>query len=129
MQALIFALRRLAADQVLAVIAARDDAVADLPESLSRMISGHRGTVLRLRGLDEDDLRDLALEMGIDGIGAGAARRLLYGTQGNPLYARALLEEFPPAEWGPDDQLLPPPLSFRRRVRDRYASAAPQPGD
>ena len=63
--------------------------------------------------------------MGIDGIGAAAARRLRYGTQGNPLHARALLEEFPPREWGSDDQLLPSPRSFRRLVQDRYASCAP----
>ena len=124
LQALIFALRRLAADQVLTLIAVRDDSVTDLPESLGRLISGQRGTVLRLRGLDEEDLRDLAVEMGIDGIGAVAARRLRYGTQGNPLHARALLEEFPPSEWGNEDQLLPSPRSFRRLVQDRYATCA-----
>ena len=124
LQALIFALRRLAADQVLAIIAARDDSISDLPESLGRLISGQRGTVLRLRGLDEQDLRDLATEMGIDGIGTVAARRLRYGTQGNPLHARALLEEFPPSEWGDEDRLLPSPRSFRRLVQDRYAACA-----
>jgi len=124
MQAVIFALRRLAADQVLTIVAVRDDSIADLPESLGRLVSGHRGTVLRLRGLDEEDLRDLAAAMGIEGIGSGAARRLRYGTQGNPLHARALLEEFPPAQWGRDDQLLPSPRSFRRLVQDRYESCS-----
>ena len=94
-------MRRLAADQVLTIVAVRDDSIADLPESLGRLVSGHRGTVLRLRGLDEEDLRDLAAAMGIEGIGSGAARRLRYGTQGNPLHARALLEEFPPVAMGP----------------------------
>ena len=131
LQALIFALRRLAADQVMTVIAVREDSVPDMPDSLRRLVSGQRGTVLRLRGLDEQDLRDLAVAMGIDGIGASAARRLRYGTQGNPLHARALLEEFPTAAqwrsapWGADDQLLPSPLSFRRLVQERYASSAP----
>src|SRR6478609_4363036 len=131
LQALIFALRRFAADQVLTVIAVRDDSVPDMPDSLRRLVSGQRGTILRLRGLDEQDLRDLAVAMGIDGIGASAARRLRYGTQGNPLHARALLEEFPTAAqwrsapWGADDQLLPSPLSFRRLVQDRYASSGP----
>ncbi len=124
LQALIFALRRLAADQVLTLIAVRDDSITDLPESLGRLINGQRGTVLRLRGLDEEDLRDLAAELGIEGIGTVAARRLRYGTQGNPLHARALLEEFPPSEWGNEDQLLPSPRSFRRLVQDRYASCA-----
>ena len=53
-----------------------------------------------------------------------AARRLRYGTQGNPLHARALLEEFPPSGWGPDDRPLPSPLSFRRLVQDRYSACA-----
>ena len=136
LQALIFALRRLAADQVLTIIAAREESVADLPDSLRRLVTGQRGTVLRLRGLDEQDLRDLAAAMGVERIGASAARRLRYGTQGNPLHARALLEEFPvaaqwgsapwsSAQWGADDQLLPSPLSFRRLVQERYATSAP----
>jgi DNA-binding CsgD family transcriptional regulator len=151
LQALIFALRRLTADQVLTIIAAREESVADLPDSLRRLVTGQRGTVLRLRGLDEQDLRDLAAAMGIERIGASAARRLRYGTQGNPLHARALLEEFPvaspwgsaqgnsaqgdsaqgnstqwsSAQWGADDQLLPSPLSFRRLVQERYTTSAP----
>ena len=124
LQALIFALRRLTADPVLVIIAVRDDRLTDLPESLARLISGETGTVLRLRGLDEEDLRDLAAAMGIEGIGSTAARRLRYGTQGNPLHARALLEEFPPSGWGPDDRPLPSPLSFRRLVQDRYSACA-----
>jgi DNA-binding CsgD family transcriptional regulator len=124
LQALIFALRRLAADQVLAIIAVRDDDAPVLPESLGRVISGHRGTVLRLRGLDEQDLRDLAAKLGMQDIGVAAARRLRYGTQGNPLHARALLEEFPPSEWGGQERLLPSPRSFRWLVHDRYASCA-----
>ena len=99
LQALIFALRRLVADRVLAIIAVRDDRATDLPDSLGRLIRKQTGTVLRLRGLDEEDLLELAAAMGIDGVSAGAARRLRYGTQGNPLHARALLEEFPPSEW------------------------------
>ena len=124
LQALIFALRRLVADRVLAIIAVRDDRAPDLPDSLGRLIRKQTGTVLRLRGLDEEDLLELAAAMGIDGVSAGAARRLRYGTQGNPLHARALLEEFPPSEWGSDEELLPSPRSFRRLVQDRYQSCA-----
>ncbi len=124
LQALIFALRRLVADRILAIIAVRDDQAPDLPESLGRLIRKQTGTELRLRGLDEEDLVELAAAMGIDGVSPVAARRLRYGTQGNPLHARALLEEFPPSRWGSDDDLLPPPLSFRRLVQDRYESCA-----
>ena len=125
LQALIFALRRLTADQVLMIIAVRDDrASRTCRTACAGWSAGQRGTVLRLRGLDEQDLRDLAAAMGIEGIGASAARRLRYGTQGNPLHARALLEEFPrppDGPWGADDQPLPSPLSFRRLVQERYA--------
>ena len=128
LQAIIFALRRLVADRVLAVVALRDDRAADIPESLRRLIGGPQGTVLRLRGLDELDLHDLAESMGIRALGSHNARRLRYGTQGNPLHAKALLEEFPPSEWGveraDDDRPLPPPRSFRRLVQDRYAACS-----
>ncbi|HEY7816072.1 MAG TPA: AAA family ATPase, partial [Nakamurella sp.] len=122
-QALVFALRRLVADRVLAVFATREEGVDALPESLARLVAGHLGTVLRLSGLDEQELRDLAAAMGVDGVGATVARRLRGGTNGNPLHARALLEEFPVSDWPvnrQDDSLLPPPRSFRHLVRGRY---------
>lgn len=62
--ALVFALRRLVADRVLAVFATRERAAGDLPESLTRLITGHLGAVLRLSGLDERELRDLATAPG-----------------------------------------------------------------
>ena len=71
LQALIFALRRLAADRVLAIIAVRDDWAPDLPDSLGRLIRKQTGTVLRLRGLDEEDLLELASALGVDGVSAG----------------------------------------------------------
>ena len=123
-QALVFALRRLVADPVLTLLAVRDDADVELPETLRRLVSGHLGSVLRLRGLDEQDLRDLAAELGVDGFEMPAAQRLRFGTQGNPLHAKALLEEFPPSEWGPEEHPLPPPRSFRLLVADRYAGRA-----
>jgi ATP/maltotriose-dependent transcriptional regulator MalT len=124
LQALIFALRRLTADEVLTLIAVRDERFADLPESLRRLISGPQGSVLRLHGLADADLRELATELGVAEIGHAAVRRLQSGTAGNPLYATALLEEVPVSEWGPDDVLLPSPKSFRRLVRGRYAACS-----
>ena len=122
LQALVFALRRLTADQVLTLIVIRDDHFADLPESLGRLINGEMGSVLRLRGLADSDLRELAVELGIADIGARAVQRLRSGTAGNPLYAKTLLEEIPVAQWGPDDVPLPSPRSFRRLVQNRYAA-------
>jgi DNA-binding CsgD family transcriptional regulator/tetratricopeptide (TPR) repeat protein len=54
---------------------------------------------------------------------------LRLGTNGNPLHARALLEEFPVAQWPvnrQDDSLLPPPRSFRHVVGQRYDDCRPQ---
>ena len=118
-RAVVFALRRLVADQVLVLLATREDERAELPESLRRLVRGRAGSQLRLRGLDEEDLTDLAELMGVRRFPAQAARRLRSGTQGNPLHARALLEEFPPQEWGGDQQPLPSPRSFRLVVASR----------
>ena len=124
LQALVFAIRRLLADNLLTVVTVRDEDVADLPDSLTRLLNRQASSILRLRGLDEQDLTDLAEAIGVEHLGSAGARRLRYGTQGNPLYARALLEEFPPSDWGPDDDLLPSPRSFRRLVQDRYNSCS-----
>lgn len=128
LQALVFALRRLVADRVFAVFGVRTDGVVQLPDSLTRLIGGHLGMVIRLDGFDEDDLRELAEAVGVDGLSAPAARRLRLGTNGNPLHARALLEEFPVADWPvtrQDESLLPPPRSFRYLVGERYAACRP----
>lgn len=126
--ALVFALRRLVADRVLAVFATRERAAGDLPDSLTRLITGHLGAVLRLSGLDERELRDLATALGVSGVGSTVARRLREGTDGNPLHARALLEEFPVTVWPvnrQDESLLPAPRPFRHLVRSRYQHSAP----
>jgi DNA-binding CsgD family transcriptional regulator len=120
-RALVFALRRLVADQVLAVLAVRDDAVAELPESLRRIVSGYHGDVVRLPGLDEHELRELARMLGIASFPALAARRLRDGTRGNPLHVRAVLDEVPDG-WTTARQPLPSPRSFRLLVGDRYAA-------
>jgi DNA-binding CsgD family transcriptional regulator len=120
LKALVFALRRLVADPVLVLLAVRDADVVELPESLRRIVTGTAGSVLRLPGLDSTGLHDLAEEMGLGDLTGSAAERLLSGTRGNPLYARAVLEEFTPAEWQAGDGPLPSPRSFRRLVERRY---------
>jgi DNA-binding CsgD family transcriptional regulator len=124
-RAVVFALRRLVADPVLALLAVRDDAVAELPDSLRRITSAQHSDVLRLGGLDEQDLRDLAGRLGVGSLTVPAARRLRAGTHGNPLHVRAVLEEFSPDGWDGGRQPLPPPRSFQLLVRDRYAACAP----
>ncbi|MDX6300652.1 MAG: hypothetical protein QOF53_1866 [Nocardioidaceae bacterium] len=125
LQTLVFVARRLFADRVLLLWMVREQDVLDLPDSLIRLQRRAESTVLRLSGLNDEDLGELAAAMGVGELDAAAVRRLRFGTQGNPLHARALLEEFPPARWGGDDQPLPPPREFRRLVQDRCAACAP----
>ena len=131
-QALVFALRRLVADPVLTLLAARDDSAAELPGEPAQ--AGQRPSAAASCGCAGWTRRTCATSppsMGVDGFGLPAAQRLRYGTQGNPLHASALLEEFPPARWGSEQQPLPPPRSFRLLVHDRYAACAadhPQAG-
>jgi DNA-binding CsgD family transcriptional regulator len=120
LKALVFALRRLVADCMLVLLAVRTDDVPELPESLRRLVNGERGSVVRLPGLDGRQLGDLASELGLGTLPNGAAERLREGTQGSPLYARALLEEFPPGDWEPANRPLPSPRAFRRLVERRY---------
>lgn len=117
--AVAFALRRLVADRVLAVVTARHE--GQLSDGLHRVVRLPRGTVLRLEGLSGDDLRALAERLGVP-LRAGAAARLRKGTAGNPLHALPVLEEFPRAEWADDDPPLPPPRSFRELVAARHAA-------
>ena len=123
-RALVFALRRLQADPVLAVLAVRDDDGAGLPESLRRVVSGPHGSTVRVPGLGEDDLRALATALGLPALPARAARRLRDGTRGNPLHARAVLDEFGPGAGDDGRAPLPAPRSLRRLVGDRLAACA-----
>ena len=128
-RALVFALRRLVADQVLVLLAVRDDAVAELPESLRRIVSGHHGAVVRVPGLDEHELRELARALGVASLPSRAARRLRDGTHGNPLHVRAVLDESPPGLWTDAGKPLPSPRSFRLLVGDRYADCGAETRD
>ena len=102
--------------------AVRDDADAELPESLRRLVSGHLGSVLRLRGLDEQDLRDLAAELGVDGFEMAAPRSgCATAPRATRCTPRRCWRSSRRGEWGPAEQPLPPPRSFRLLVADRYA--------
>jgi DNA-binding CsgD family transcriptional regulator len=125
LKALVFALRRLVADPALVLLTVSDAGATELPESLRRIVTGATGSVLRLSGLDAGGLSHLAAEMGLGQLPSSAADRLWSGTRGNPLYARAVLEEFAPAEWQPGDSPLPSPRSFRRLVQRRYDACGP----
>ena len=125
LRALLFGLRRLVADRVLALIVVRDEQEPPLPEGLRRLVRDH-GATLRLAGLDAESLRELAETMGIETVSSRAAQRLHAQTQGNPLHARALLEELPADTWCSDELPLPSPRSFSLLVLYRCAACSPE---
>jgi DNA-binding CsgD family transcriptional regulator len=91
-RAILFALRRLRRDTVLAVVASRVDDVED--PGWSRFVNGDsRVTRLRLGPLGPVDLIEMARGLGSAPLSQRGAARLAAHTDGNALYCRALLEE------------------------------------
>jgi len=109
LEAITFALRRLRADQVLALVALRSGEEAALPTGLLRLAAEPTGRTLRLDGLSSTDLRDLSLASGLGELSPRASRRLHEYTEGNPLYALTLLRELGPAALRGEDPVPAPP--------------------
>ena len=92
LRALHFALRRLRADNVLTIVAARDGELTD--PGWARFVAGDpRVTRLRLGGLAPAELTELAHVLGLGELSDRGAARLAAHTEGNALYCRALLDE------------------------------------
>ena len=125
LQALTFALRRLVADSVLAIVTARTAQLERLPDGLRRLALGTNGVRIELDPLDANELRELAGHHGISLEGTVAAR-LADHTSGNPLHARALLTELPPEAWRSPPRLLPAPRPYADIIRRRVADASPR---
>ena len=93
-RALLFAVRRLHADQVLVVVAARPGELSRLGEGWQRFLAGdHRASRVRLAGLGPAEVVALGRALGVGELPRRAVGRLLEQTGGNPLYCRAVLEE------------------------------------
>jgi DNA-binding CsgD family transcriptional regulator len=91
-RAVLFALRRLRADKVLAVVSTRAGGVAD--PGWARFAGGDsRVTRIRLGGLSPGELTELAGALGLGVLSRRGASRLAAHTEGNALYCRALLDE------------------------------------
>lgn len=123
-QGLAFALRRLRTDQVVAVFAARDGSPG-LPDGLRRLAGGERGVSLRLGGLTPAELSELATAVTGRPLSRRAAEHLRAHTGGNPLHARALLEELGEEGLEGAGTILPAPRSFATVVVDRLAGCSP----
>jgi hypothetical protein len=90
---LLFALRRLEADRVLALVSTRPGEVS-VAAGWERFVSGDpRVSRIRLPGIDADDVRELAEQLGGGSPSTAVASRLVAHTGGSPLHCRALLEE------------------------------------
>ncbi|GGX54248.1 LuxR family transcriptional regulator [Streptomyces minutiscleroticus] len=128
LQALAFAVRRLRADRVLVLLVVRDAAEARLPEGLRRLFTEDDAVRVRVDGLAPADLRRLAGALGVRGLTARAAARLHAHTAGNPLYARALLEQEGDGlldALAEPDVAPPAPRSFTALVLARLAACSP----
>jgi DNA-binding CsgD family transcriptional regulator len=119
--ALIFALRRLSVDRVMAVLLVRDAVAPDLPEGLRRLLASDHAARLVLAGLSRDELCTLSGLLADTPLTPRAADRLLTHTAGNPLHARALLDELPLAAFEDPHVPLPAPRSFALLVHGRLA--------
>ncbi|WP_328771583.1 helix-turn-helix transcriptional regulator [Streptomyces sp. NBC_00286] len=93
LRALGFAVRRLRAVRVLVVVVTRDIADPRIPEGLRRLFTADAAVRIRLEGLEPAALRALGDALGPVRLTVRAAGRLCEHTGGNPLYARALMEQ------------------------------------
>jgi DNA-binding CsgD family transcriptional regulator len=125
MAALTFAARRLQADAVFVVLAARDQGAARLPPGLLRLVQDH-GARLTLGGLSVDEVRQLGLAIDFGQLSSRAATRLRDHTGGNPLHLRAVLSELTREQAEALDSPLPVPRSFALLVLGTVAAMSSQ---
>jgi DNA-binding CsgD family transcriptional regulator/tetratricopeptide (TPR) repeat protein len=124
-QALLFALRRLQADQLLGLVTTRPDGLARLGDGWARFSSGdHRCTRLRITGLERPDIAQLARQLGLGGLSKQVVSRISDHTGGNPLHCRALIEELGIEGINRPDSELPAPRALASVVQSRVASLA-----
>lgn len=114
--ALTFALRRLYADRVLAVLSLRPEDSGRLPSGLLRLVAD-RGSRVELAGLTSEEICDLATALGHDQPTPRVAARLRQHTGGSPLHVSALLAEAGPGSLARARARLPASRSFAAQVR------------
>ncbi|WP_428955309.1 LuxR C-terminal-related transcriptional regulator [Streptomyces sp. cg35] len=120
-----FAVRRLRADRVVALVVARDVQHGGVPEGVRRLFTSAGCVRVGLGGLDPGELRRLAARAKGLRLTARAATRLHAHTSGNPLHVLALLDQEGPAlvdALERPDVTPPAPKSFTALVLDRLAA-------
>lgn len=122
-RALLFACRRLGADRVLVVFTGRPGATSQLGEGWARFVSSdRRASVLTLKGLDAGELDLLCRCLGRAGLSERTVGRLADHTGGNPLLARALLDELSDDELRAQGEFLRAPRSLASLILPRLAA-------
>ena len=128
--ALLFALRRLYADRVCALIATRPGGDWRGGPGWSRFLDdGERARRIRLGGLDEHEVRSFVGSLVSTPLSRAAAERLREHTDGHPLYIRALVDELPAQSLHSEHGPLPAPHSFAATVLARLATLTPAARD
>jgi ATP/maltotriose-dependent transcriptional regulator MalT len=124
-RALVFALRRLQNEPILAVFATRTEEAATLASGLLRLVDGPTGSRLDLQGLSEAAVIELARDRRGAAISASAVARLHEHTSGNPLHLDALLGELDTEVLQEvSDEPLPAPRTYPPLVLARLAGAS-----
>jgi DNA-binding CsgD family transcriptional regulator len=126
LHALAFAIRRLRADQVLAVLVVRDKGAEHLPLSLGRLLNRDGSLTLTLEGLRVTEVRALGCAIGLGELSLRIGTRLRDHTDGNPLYVRTLLQELPTGVLRDGELPLPAPRTFSALVVDRLRATPPE---
>jgi len=118
--ALLFALRRLDAQPVLTVGVARTSFPGGLGDGWRRLVTA-RGRLLRLGGLGDDELVELAARLGRP-VSLHAAKRVRHHTSGHPLWATTLLLELAPGDLEGSEGPLPVPRDLAGAIRARHGA-------
>jgi DNA-binding CsgD family transcriptional regulator len=125
LKALRFAARRLAGSPVLLVLVLRGIAAETLPEGWQKLAAEPTGRVLSVGRLDPGHVSELGAALGV-AMTPDAARRLCRHTNGNPLYARAVLGQLPATgTWQHEQRPLPVPASYAQLVREQLVRCEP----
>ena len=125
-RALLFACRRLSTDRALMILTGRPGATSKLGEGWVRFVSGdRRSSVLTLRGLDAGELGLLCRRLGRTDLSERTVGRLADHTGGNPLLARALLDELTDDELTAAGGSFRAPRSLAGLILPRLAALAP----
>jgi len=125
-RALLFAVRRLQADPVLVTVTARPGELSPIGEGWQRFLAGdYRASQIRLAGLEAQDVVAPGRSLGVGDLPLTAVGRLISRTSGNPLYCRAVLEDFGVEGLGRPGGALQVPRSLAEVVLTRVGALKP----